>query len=140
MQLARLFGWYAILRAVLYFYKGSIPLVAGAGAAATGSIGGVSVVVFGVLWFALGFGLMLSGGLLLANRKIGRILAILALTLDAGMQGLEGLATSSTFSLLWGASSLLIAGYLLFRNPIETGERPTIDEETSAHDIGFEKS
>lgn len=139
MAIARYFGLYALARGALYFLVGASAVVFGIGGIATGALDGLGATLFGVLYLTVAFALFLSGGLLTMERKIGRLLAIVLLSVDAVWQGFEGLATGSGFSLVFAACSLGTVCYLAVRNPLETGERPGIDEKSNAHDIGVDE-
>ena len=139
MAITRYFGLYALARGALYFLVGANAVIFGLGGIASGALDGLGATVFGVLYLTVAFALFLGGGLLTMERKIGRLLAVVVLSVDAVWQGFEGLAMGSAFSLVFAACSAGTVIYLVVRNPLETGERPGIDEESNAHDIGVEE-
>lgn len=139
MAITRYFGLYALARGALYFLVGANAVVFGIGGIATGAFDGLGATAFGVLYLTVAFALFLAGGLLAMERKIGRLLAVVVLSVDAAWQGFEGLATGSAFSLGFAACSVGTVLYLLVRNPLASGERPGIDEESNAHDIGVDE-
>lgn len=138
MSFTPAFGFYALGRGAMYFLVGAGAVIFGVGEFTTGAANGLGVTVFGALYLSIAFGLFLSGGLLTMERKIGRLLAILLLSVDAAFQGFEGYVTGSAFSLLFALVSASIVVYLVVRNPLSSGDVRTIDEESAAHDIGVE--
>jgi len=139
MAITRYLGLYTLLRGGLYFLGGAFALVFGIGGIAIGTVASLGAAMFGVLYVVVGFALFTAGGLLTMERKIGRLLAMLLLSVDLLFQGAAGLTSGSILSLLWATVSLLVVGYLLVVNPLSSGEGRTIDEESNAHDIGVEE-
>jgi hypothetical protein len=139
MAIARYFGLYALARGALYFLVGANVVIYGIGGIATGAFDGLGATAFGVLYLTVAFALFLAGGLLTMERKIGRLLAVVVLSVDAAWQGFEALAAGSGFSMVFAACSAGTVLYLLVRNPLASGERSGIDEESDAHDIGVEE-
>jgi len=138
MGITRYFGVYALVRGALYFLVGAGAIVFGVGDVAMGSLASLGAAVFGALYIAIAFALFLSGGLLTMGRKIGRLLAMLLLSVDALFQGFEAFVGGSFFSALFAACSLGVVVYLLVANPLASGEGRTIDEESNAHGIGVD--
>lgn len=138
MGVTRYLGLYALARGALYFAVGAAALVFGIGGIATGTFADLGAAVFGVLYLSIAFALFLSGGLLTMERKIGRLLAILLLSVDTAFQGFDGFVGGSSFSLVFAVFSGAIVLSLLVGNPLSSGRR-TIDEESNAHDIGVEE-
>jgi hypothetical protein len=139
MGITRYFGVYALVRGTLYFIVGASAIVFGVGGVATGSLASLGGVVFGALYIAIAFALFFSGGLLTMKRKIGRLLAMLLLSVDALFQGFEAFVGGSFLSGLFAACSLGIVVYLFVANPLASGEGRTIDEESNAHGIGIDE-
>lgn len=83
MAIARYFGLYALARGALYFLVGANVVIYGIGGIATGAFDGLGATAFGVLYLTVAFALFLAGGLLTMERKIGRLLAVVVLSVDA---------------------------------------------------------
>jgi|GEM_PF-2796584 len=140
MGVTRYCGLYTLLRGGLYFLAGSLALIFGVGGVATGTFAGLGTAVFGVLYVVMAFALFAAGGLLTVERKIGRLLAMLLLSVDAVLQGVAGLTNGALLAILWATASLAVVIYLLVWNPLASGGGGrTIDEESNAHDISVEE-
>lgn len=139
MAITRYLGLYTLLRGALYFLSGSFALIFGIGGIATGTLASLGVAVFGVLSLVIAFGLFTAGGLLTMERKIGRLLTLLLLSVDAVLQGVAGLTDGGFLAVLWATASLLVVASLLVRNPLSSGDGRRIDEESNAHEIGVEE-
>lgn len=138
MALTRSLGTYALVRGAFYFLGGAGALVVGTGSLAMGTVDGVGTAVLGGLFLIVALALFAGGGLLYMHRKIGRLFSVVLLSADALLQGATAYTTGSFFAGLFAVCSVLTVSVLVVRNPLGSDERPTIDDESNAHDIGVE--